>query len=340
MIWKTLLFSLAAAGHLGAAELTFVYGEPYVSDILTIDFASGAMSFKDRLSGYVQKETLKKPEMVGAHVKKLWASLKKEEAAGKFAKEIVQYEVTYVEAGVKTKRKISYMRPPGDYPRDVLVDDDQIMNRLASSEHYARHASSFLLADLLRGIVDTYFMASREVPSGAYECYFSPKGAASLPYDSLEYCTDHLKVMAEKPLPRRMEDAESHVYRFTCLRTFHEGFCVVLEIMPDGTAHLTYKMESGRGGYGAGFLRMSGQMSVSKSSSEEFVGWVNTGGFWTLPRHDRNSAGLDGSSWILEGVQDGKYHVIDRWSPEAGTFAREFGERMLKMAYWTVKDLY
>jgi hypothetical protein len=29
---------------------------------------------------------------------------------------------------------------------------------------------------------------------------------------------------------------------------------------------------------------------------------------------------MDGARWILEDVRDGKYHLVDRWSPDTGTF--------------------
>ena len=34
-------------------------------------------------------------------------------------------------------------------------------------------------------------------------------------------------------------------------------------------------------------------------------------------RHS-DTAGCDGSQWIIEGIKKGKYHVVDRWSPAKG----------------------
>ena len=28
--------------------------------------------------------------------------------------------------------------------------------------------------------------------------------------------------------------------------------------------------------------------------------------------------GVDGAQWIIEGVRNGTYHVVDRWSPREG----------------------
>jgi hypothetical protein len=39
--------------------------------------------------------------------------------------------------------------------------------------------------------------------------------------------------------------------------------------------------------------------------------------FWHLPVRDERN-GLDGSTAIIEGVKDGKYQVVNRWSPKRG----------------------
>jgi hypothetical protein len=35
---------------------------------------------------------------------------------------------------------------------------------------------------------------------------------------------------------------------------------------------------------------------------------------------DQNRFGMDGAQWILEGAEDGRYHVVDRWSPGPGPY--------------------
>lgn len=36
--------------------------------------------------------------------------------------------------------------------------------------------------------------------------------------------------------------------------------------------------------------------------------------FWNM-EPDKPSRGLDGAEWILEGVQNGDYHIVVRWCP-------------------------
>jgi hypothetical protein len=48
-------------------------------------------------------------------------------------------------------------------------------------------------------------------------------------------------------------------------------------------------------------------------------------GFWQMPTPDPppvNIARCDGAEWIFEGSQDGRPHVVVRWSPEEGALRK------------------
>ncbi len=48
---------------------------------------------------------------------------------------------------------------------------------------------------------------------------------------------------------------------------------------------------------------------------------------------------MDGSQWVLEGVRDGRYHVVDRWSPESGLY-RETCLILLRFSEIGVDNIY
>jgi len=57
--------------------------------------------------------------------------------------------------------------------------------------------------------------------------------------------------------------------------------------------------------------------------------------------------GVDGARWVLEGVKNGEYHVVDRWSPEAAgdkvASSQEFARLcryFLRLGKVDVKNLY
>lgn len=62
-------------------------------------------------------------------------------------------------------------------------------------------------------------------------------------------------------------------------------------------------------------------MKINQTKKVTLVEWntflnnMNNLEFWNKPTHV-NCQGVDGAQWILEGYKDGKYHFLNRWSPE------------------------
>ena len=125
----------------------------------------------------------------------------------------------------------------------------------------------------------------------------------------------HLRAMAEPSLPEATKYRALVAYRFLWLRTFHHPIAIRLTIRLDGTGFLTGKVASGRGGYEPGVLSQNDSFGISKPQVQTFLNLLQKAAFWVLPTENA-PGGFDGAGWILEGVQVGNYHVVDRWSPE------------------------
>lgn len=97
-----------------------------------------------------------------------------------------------------------------------------------------------------------------------------------------------------------------------------------LEVEPDGTAALTTKVLSGAGGYRPGVLLEHSSRVLAKEQTHAFLARLEKAGFWKAPNPLNDQKGTDGSQWIIEGVKGGRYHVIDRWTPQNG-IAHELG---------------
>jgi hypothetical protein len=134
------------------------------------------------------------------------------------------------------------------------------------------------------------------------------------------YSSD-LRAMHEPSLFEASKDRSLVAYRFLWLRTFHHPIVIRLTIRPDGTGALTGKITSGAGGYEPGDLIWNQAIDIPKAQLQQFVNAVKMAEFWTLPP-DHRWGGTDGAQWIMEGVQDGNYHVVDRWSPERTNYAK------------------
>jgi hypothetical protein len=54
--------------------------------------------------------------------------------------------------------------------------------------------------------------------------------------------------------------------------------------------------------------------TISPQQVADFTAALNRIQFWQLPI-EISQLGNDGAEWILEGVQDGRYHIVHRWCP-------------------------
>jgi hypothetical protein len=112
-------------------------------------------------------------------------------------------------------------------------------------------------------------------------------------------------------------DCTMHIYRFLWLRSFHHPVAVRFILLDDGGTIIS-KMCDGAGGYEPGNLILNASKVLSISDKNCFISIMDSIGFWDMPSFDADHGGLDGSRWILEGLKEGKYHLIDRWTPASG----------------------
>ena len=149
----------------------------------------------------------------------------------------------------------------------------------------------------------------------------------------------HQLLALEEPIIYAQKDSYKTIYRFTCLRTFHNPFSIRIEIDEhEASAMLFFKMSSGAGGYDPGELMISEQ---KKLESEEFKSLVNVMGkynYWELPFED-GSLGLDGSEWIIELLEDNKYHAISRWTP-SNCEVYDLGNIFIELSGQNIEELY
>jgi hypothetical protein len=101
-----------------------------------------------------------------------------------------------------------------------------------------------------------------------------------------------------------------------------------IDVSAHGRPRLTTKMTNGAGGYEPGHILQNSTSTLTRDQTEWFLGKIEDNKFWKLSAVDKTRMGLDGGQWIIEGVKDGNYHIVDRWSPEGGP-VRTIGLLML-----------
>jgi hypothetical protein len=139
-----------------------------------------------------------------------------------------------------------------------------------------------------------------------------------------DWYSQELKVLEEPSLLQVAGNPSAESYRFLWLRTFRHPVAIRLDMRRDGIGVLTTKVASGTGGFKPGHLVENTSRPLTREQTQAFLARAKKVDFWLLPSHVNDQTGTDGSQWIIEGVKEGKYHIVDRWSPREGA-VRELG---------------
>ncbi len=144
----------------------------------------------------------------------------------------------------------------------------------------------------------------------------------------------HLIAMAE---PSISCGRPGHVLRFTWLRTFHHP--VVVKVTYKGSNALVQAVElDGAGGYEPGKVLRRTEKTLSVDALKDLKKAFTEGEFDSITASEKRN-GLDGSEWIVEASDKGKYHMVVRWSPDNGPI-RDIGSRFLALTGWTFDEVY
>lgn len=153
----------------------------------------------------------------------------------------------------------------------------------------------------------------------------------------VDWYSRQLTALQEPSLYAMRTERAAEVYRFLWLRTFHHPVAVRVVCKEDGDM-IVCKMCAGAGGYEPGRLMLNRSASFSPHQKTQLKALLESSRFWELPSKD-TSFGLDGSHWIVEAVKDGRYHIVDRWSPESGA-VRDLGLFFIKAGNFIEEKIY
>ena len=138
-----------------------------------------------------------------------------------------------------------------------------------------------------------------------------------------KFYSGSLAAMQEPPLSP-IKDESVETYRFLWLRSFHPPVCVRLYRV-NNRSYMTVKQlsDGGRAIDGEAIfpktLTVNETRPITEAEWEHFQGLLKKSDFWSMPT-EVSPKGLDGAGWLLEGVKSGRYHVVDRQSPEQGDY--------------------
>jgi hypothetical protein len=127
------------------------------------------------------------------------------------------------------------------------------------------------------------------------------------------------------------------VYRFMWLRSFHPAISVRLNIAADGAGVLTTKVSNGccdcppppADAKQKPFLVQTTARRISAPQLRRLLSCVGAVHFRTPPSRKDSVPGPDGAGWVIEALNDGRYQLIDAWSPPTGDPVNVLGKFML-----------
>lgn len=125
-----------------------------------------------------------------------------------------------------------------------------------------------------------------------------------------------LSTMHEPSLYEAVTQEGVHEYRLLWIHVWLKPIALRLVIDEQQRGTLTVKMLNA--GYDSGLtleLSVDQEIPIPDSAVAAFLDLLRDTSYWTMPVTGRN-IGLDGAHWVLEGVRDGEYHVVDRWGLE------------------------
>lgn len=144
-----------------------------------------------------------------------------------------------------------------------------------------------------------------------------------------QWYSKELKLLREPSLWELSRTQKSESYRFLWLRSFHPGIAIRIDLKADGSSVATIKIDNEKGKGEPTKLVKNKVLRLSENQTQLFLDRISDWGFWTQPTIEKTDLiGVDGAQWIVEGAKDGKYLLLDRWSPKAGP-VRDLGTYML-----------
>jgi len=121
---------------------------------------------------------------------------------------------------------------------------------------------------------------------------------------------DRFHEMPFEELPACVDES----YRLVWIPSFHAPISIRIWRSREKQFIVTKQLD-GRGGYGMGQLVFQELHSLSDDQWNEFMRLLRQSGYWDMPSVDNSPPPNDGAAWVIEGVQNGKRHQVNRRSP-------------------------
>lgn len=148
--------------------------------------------------------------------------------------------------------------------------------------------------------------------------------------------SSQLSEMGEFKLFTKIDDT---VYRFAWLRAFRHPVIIRLQ-KKDGIITLNWKVCDRGMENSPCKLVVDESKTLTETEWNEFQKLIINANYWSLSTTG-GSFGMDGSRWIIEGVERDKYNVVDRWAPRDSEY-QQIGKYLISLTNLEIskKNMY
>ncbi|MFA6570337.1 MAG: hypothetical protein WCT77_03795 [Bacteroidota bacterium] len=113
----------------------------------------------------------------------------------------------------------------------------------------------------------------------------------------------------------KASDTNKQLFRFVWGRAHNNPITITIEIFENDYGELRLLEYSGGVFYPENAIMSNCLLQLFPYEIESFLKIIDNNCFWDILSANPYSRGLDGSTWIIEGIKNGKYHFIERWAP-------------------------
>lgn len=138
-------------------------------------------------------------------------------------------------------------------------------------------------------------------------------------------------ILSEEDIEPFTNNITNELYRLILIRSFDHPIIIRLTVNSKKNFLLKVKMGSGKEG-GVDGLLIDLTAEPPKDGIDRFFHLLKKADFWNLDKLNYDRLGFDGATWVLEAVYNGKYHVVERWSPDKNDKFGNMCRELLKMA--------
>lgn len=135
--------------------------------------------------------------------------------------------------------------------------------------------------------------------------------------NSINYWDEFIYALDEPYIDTTKVDKNRKWFRLIVKPTFSNPFCITLDKIKSNTK-MTFKMTNGQGGYFSGYLTLTNFSYFKDSLFDSYCSRLDKLNFWEIKDKDSSCHNvLDGTSFIFEAIDKGRYNLVYRYSPSS-----------------------